>query len=81
VAGSIRVMNPFAIFLDQANALSAHSERLAKLPSRVVQPLSKPPRVTPDDLAARYDALVDSQAASKEAREQRRSAKRQTAEA
>jgi hypothetical protein len=77
----MRAMNPFAIFLDQSRALSAHSERLANLPSRVVQPLSRPPRVTPDELAARYDALVDSQAASKEAREQRRAAKRVEPEA
>jgi hypothetical protein len=69
-------MNPFAMLLDQSSALSAHAERLANLPSRVFQPLSRPPRVAPDELAARYDALVDSQAASKEAREQRRAAKR-----
>src|SRR5512138_801090 len=74
-------MNPFAVLLDQSIALSAHSKRLATLPSRVVQPLSRPPRVAPDELAARYDALVDSQAASREAREQRRAAKRRTAEA
>ena len=73
-------MNPFAILLDQSNALSAHSERLANLPSRVIQSLNRPPRVTPDELAARYDALVDSQAASKEAREQRRAARRGVAE-
>lgn len=69
-------MNPFAMLLDQSSALSAHAQQLANLPTQVFQPLSRPPRVAPNELAARYDALVDSQAAHKEAREQRRAAKR-----
>jgi hypothetical protein len=73
-------MNPFDLLLDQSRALSAHSERLTNLRRQVFQQLSKPPRVVPDELAARFDALVETQAAHREAREQRRAVKRTSTE-
>lgn len=61
-------MNPFVVLLDQSAALSAHAGSLANLQSRVCLQLSKPPRVTPDEYAATYDAQIEAQDSAKASR-------------
>ena len=63
------VSNPFALMMDPAAVFAAieHSERLARLHSRICRPLDKPQAAQPATPAAlAFDDAVEAAAASQE---------------